>query len=51
VYFADVHAPVFEHALQTGLLDLIGEDRVFPTVDAAVRHIETYQNGNQATSQ
>jgi len=51
VYFADVHAPVLDFSRQTGLLELIGEDRVFPTVDAAVRHIETYQNGNQATSQ
>jgi sulfate permease, SulP family len=40
VYFADVHAPVLESGRQTGLLELLGEDRVFPTVDAAVRHIE-----------
>jgi sulfate permease, SulP family len=51
LYFTDVHAPVLEFSRQTGLLELIGEDRVFPTVDAAVRRIETYQNGNQATSQ
>ena len=51
VYLADVHAPVLEYARQTGLLESIGEDHVFPTVDAAVRHIETYHNGNQATSQ
>lgn len=40
VYFADVHAPILEHGRETGLLDAIGEDHVFPTVDAAVRHIE-----------
>jgi SulP family sulfate permease len=40
VYFADVHAPILDHGRQTGLLDAIGEDHVFPTVDAAVRHIE-----------
>jgi len=40
VYFADVHAPILERGRQTGLLEVIGEDCVFPTVDAAVRHIE-----------
>jgi sulfate permease, SulP family len=40
VCFADVHAPVRERARELGLLELIGEDRVFPTVDAAVRQIE-----------
>jgi MFS superfamily sulfate permease-like transporter len=39
-YFADVRAPILEHGRQTGLLDAIGEDHVFPTVDAAARHIE-----------
>ncbi len=40
VYFADVHAPILERGRETGLLEAIGEDHVFPTVDAAVRHIE-----------
>jgi high affinity sulfate transporter 1 len=40
VYFADVHAPVLERGAETGLLEAIGEDHVFPTVDAAVRHLE-----------
>jgi hypothetical protein len=40
VYWAEVHAPVLEYGRQTGLLDAIGEDHVFPTVDAAVRHLE-----------
>lgn len=40
VYFADVHTPVLEYAGQTDLLDLIGKENVFPTVDLAVRHIE-----------
>ena len=39
VYWAEVHAPVFEYGRQTGLLDAIGEDHVYPTVDAAVRAI------------
>ena len=41
VYLADVHAPVIEHGRRTGLLESIGEDHIFPTVDLAVRSIET----------
>ncbi len=40
IYLADVHAPVLEHGRKTGLLEAIGEDHVFPTVDLAVRSIE-----------
>ncbi len=41
VYVAEVHAPVLEYGRQTGLLEALGEDHVFPTVDAAVRHVES----------
>ena len=41
VYIADVHAPVLEHGRKTGLLESIGEDHVFPTVDAAVRMLDS----------
>jgi MFS superfamily sulfate permease-like transporter len=41
VYLAEVHAPVLEYGRQMGLLEAIGEDHVFPTVDLAVRHLET----------
>jgi SulP family sulfate permease len=41
VYTAEVHGPVREFSQRTGLLDLIGEDRTFPTIDTAVRFIET----------
>ena len=40
VYWAEVHAPVLEYGRQTGLLEAIGVDHVFATVDAAVRAIE-----------
>jgi SulP family sulfate permease len=40
VYLADVHAPVLAYGRKTGLLEPIGEDHVFPTVDLAVRSIE-----------
>jgi SulP family sulfate permease len=40
VYIADAHAPVLEHGRKTGLLESIGEDHVFLTVDAAVRMLE-----------
>ena len=41
VYVAELHAPVREFGQRTGLLDLIGEENVFPTVDLAVSFIET----------
>jgi high affinity sulfate transporter 1 len=40
IYFAEVHSPVLEFGSITGLLDLIDEDHLFPTVDMAVREIE-----------
>jgi MFS superfamily sulfate permease-like transporter len=40
VYLAEVHAPVLEYSRQMGLLESIGEDHVFPTVDLAVRSLE-----------
>ena len=30
--------------LRTGLLDAVGEEHVFPTVDAAVSHAETRED-------
>jgi sulfate permease, SulP family len=42
VYFAEVHAPIREFSRRTGLLELIGEDKIFPTVDAAVRFAEEH---------
>ena len=46
VAFADVHAPVREFGLKTGLLDLIGEDHLFATVDIAVQHVESTAETN-----
>jgi SulP family sulfate permease len=40
VCLAEVHKPALEDARRTGLLDVIGEDHVFLTVDEAVRFIE-----------
>ena len=45
VYFADVQDPVLEFSTKTGLLDLIGADHVFSTVDLAVHHIEVTNKG------
>ena len=39
-YVADVHAPVLERGRETGLLDEIGPEYVFPTLDAAVNKAE-----------
>jgi MFS superfamily sulfate permease-like transporter len=41
IYVAEVHVTVREAALREGLLALIGEDHIFPTVDSAVHFIET----------
>ncbi len=43
-YFAEVHKPVLEFGAKTGLIDLIGADHVFSTVETAVRYIETNLN-------
>ena len=40
VYLAEVHAPVLESASKSGLLDAIGADHIFPTLDAAVQHAQ-----------
>jgi MFS superfamily sulfate permease-like transporter len=40
VYVAEAHLPVLEYGRRTGLLESIGEDHVFPTVDAALRQLE-----------
>jgi len=45
VCLAEVHRPVLEDARRTGLLEVVGEDHVFPTVDAAVNHIEAEAAG------
>jgi sulfate permease, SulP family len=39
-YVAEVHAPVRGFGQRMGLLEIIGEDHIFPTVDAAVNFIE-----------
>ena len=40
VYFADVQDSVLEFGAKTGLLDLIGADHLFATVDSAMRQIQ-----------
>jgi len=40
-YFADVQDPVLDFSTNTGLLDQVGEDHLFSTVDSAVSHIAT----------
>ena len=49
-YVAAVHAPLREFGQRVGLPELIGEDHIFPTVDAAVLFIESSgrsDNGNR----
>jgi high affinity sulfate transporter 1 len=40
IYVAEMHAPVREFAQRSGLLEVIGENHIFPTVDAAVGFIK-----------
>ena len=42
VSFVNVHAPVLERARETGLLEVVGGDHVFPTLDLAVRQVEAH---------
>jgi MFS superfamily sulfate permease-like transporter len=39
-YLADVHTPALRFSRAVGVLDVIGEDHVFPTIELAVQHIE-----------
>jgi len=39
-YAADLHATVLEDSRRLGLLDVIGDDHAFPTIDAAVQFYE-----------
>jgi MFS superfamily sulfate permease-like transporter len=48
VYFAGVHAPVLERARETGLLDVVGDDRVHATVDLAVKAFERQSDASDA---
>ncbi len=40
IYFAEVQDPVLDFSAKTGLLDVVGEDHLFSTVDAAVRYAQ-----------
>jgi SulP family sulfate permease len=40
VYLVEVQDQVIEYGREHGLLEFIGEDQIFPSVDTAVRHLE-----------
>jgi SulP family sulfate permease len=44
VFMADVHAPVAEFSRKTGLLQLVGEDRLYATVELAVQQAEALES-------
>jgi sulfate permease, SulP family len=48
IYVAEAHAPVLEFSQRTGLFEMIGEDHIFLTVDAAVRFIESSNRSDKA---
>ena len=41
IYVTEVHVPVLEFSQRTELFEVIGEDQIYPTVDYAVRAIES----------
>jgi MFS superfamily sulfate permease-like transporter len=41
IYVAELHTPIVQFARRIGLGDMIGESHRFPTVDAAVRSLES----------
>ena len=43
-YFAEVQDPVSDFSAKTGLIDVVGEDHLFSTVNAAVVQIESNQS-------
>jgi hypothetical protein len=47
-YVAEMHAPVRVFSQLTGLLEMIGEDHLFLTIDAAVRFIEMSDSAEKA---
>jgi SulP family sulfate permease len=47
-YVAEVHAPVLEFSQRAALPELIGEDHMFPTIEAAVRFIERSAGSEEA---
>jgi high affinity sulfate transporter 1 len=50
LYFAEVHRPLIEFATETHLLELVGEDHVFETIDAAVHEIEDRRAAGETTT-
>jgi high affinity sulfate transporter 1 len=50
IYVAEVHAPVLEFSQRVGLFEMIGEDHRFPTVDTAIRFIESSGRSDQANT-
>jgi sulfate permease, SulP family len=41
IYVAELHSAVHEYIAKTGVVEMVGEDHIFPTVEAAVQHFET----------
>jgi SulP family sulfate permease len=50
ITFANVHVPVLDRARETGLLEAVGNEFVYPTLDAAIRDLEA-QNGPAAVAE
>jgi hypothetical protein len=48
IYVADMHWTIREFMQRTGIMEIIGENNIFPTVDAAVNFIEESDKSTRA---
>jgi sulfate permease, SulP family len=48
IYVAGLHRTIREFIQRTGIMEIIGEDHIFPTVDTAIRFIESSDRSKQA---
>jgi SulP family sulfate permease len=51
IYVVELHGTIREFIQRTGIMELIGEDHIFPTVDAAVNFIEESDQTETANPQ
>jgi sulfate permease, SulP family len=50
IYVTELHGTIREFIQRTGLMDIIGEDHIFPTIEAAVNFIESSNRAEKPAS-
>jgi SulP family sulfate permease len=51
IYVAELHVTIREFIERTGIMELIGEDHIFPTIEAAVSFIEASNRAKKPASE